>query len=83
MISLFNGYTCTVIKKKKKKKLNNPTSSRVQHSNKRFTVVSHHTFDSTTPLPTNNLLLYMHYADYYEELELLLHKGTWKNKSGV
>lgn len=66
-----------------KEKANNPTSGRVQHSNEMFISLSCHSCDSTTPLTANKLVLYIHYADYFEVLGLLLHSGTLRNMSRI
>lgn len=48
-----------------------------------FTSLTHHSYDSTIPLPTNKLPPYIHSADYFEELGLLLRNGALKSVSGI
>lgn len=45
-----------------------------------FTSLHHCSYDSTIPLPTNKLFLYIHDADYFEELDcccIMVHQRTY------
>lgn len=48
-----------------------------------FASLHQHSYDSTIPLPTNKSCPYIHSADYYEELGLLLHSGALKSIPGI